>query len=162
QIRDMVIFATQDLSKDPPFSRLDLVCCRNVLIYMQPPLQRKVLRIFHYALNPEGFLVLGTSESVGEASDLFSLVDRKLKIYVKRNIAAAAVFAVAFGALPHIAEDEPRPTREPKPLLSLQQVADRKVIERYGPPGVVINDALDILQFRGRTGPYLEPAPGAA
>src|SRR5437764_15170723 len=88
QIRDMVVFATQDIGKDPPFSRLDLVLCRNVLIYMQPPLQKKVLRLFHYALNPEGFLVLGTAETTGNSSDLYSIVDRKLKLYLLRNVQA--------------------------------------------------------------------------
>ncbi len=160
-IRDMLIFAEHNLGKDPPFSRLDLICCRNVLIYMQPALQKKVLRIFHYALNPDGFLVLGTSESVGDTADLFSLVDRKLKIYSKKNAPPTAVFDMAFGPLnapeiDHIA-------REPhRPLMTVQQIADRKVIERYGPPGVVINESLEVLQFRGRLGAYLDPTPGAA
>jgi two-component system CheB/CheR fusion protein len=162
QIRDMVVFATQDLTKDPPFSRLDLVCCRNVLIYMQPALQKRVLRVFHYALNPDGFMLLGTSETVGEAAELFSVVDRKLKIYFKRNIPASATFDFGFEGQ-HLPVEEPaRGQHEARPLLTLQQLADRKVIERFGPPGVVINDALEVLQFRGRTGPYLEPAPGAA
>jgi two-component system CheB/CheR fusion protein len=120
-----------------------------------------VLRIFHYALNPEGFLLLGASESVGDAADLFSIVDRKLKIHVKRNVSAAAVFDFARSAVPP-ASDEQRVLRDPKPLVTLQQMVDRKVIERYGPPSVVISDELDVLQFRGRTGPYLEPAPGTA
>jgi two-component system CheB/CheR fusion protein len=163
QIRDMVVFAAQDLSRDPPFSRLDLVCCRNVLIYMQPPLQKKVLRIFHYALNPEGFLVLGNSESVGEVSDLFSIVDRRLKVFVKKNSPASAVFDFAFqGGAQSPARAERSGAQEPRPMLSLQQIADRKVMERFAPPGVVISEALDVLQFRGRTGAYLEPAPGAA
>ncbi len=92
QLRDMVLFAHHNLGKDPPFSRLDLISCRNVLIYMQPPLQKRVLRVFHYALNPDAFLLLGASESVGEASDMFVLVDRKLKLYSKKSIASSAVF----------------------------------------------------------------------
>ena len=164
-IRDMVIFATHNLGKDPPFSRVELVCCRNVLIYMQPALQKKVVRIFHYALNPDGFLVLGTSESVGDAADLFSLIDRKLKIYCKKNAPPAAVFDMVFGQLAGHVGPEQRRTELTKPMLpmmSVQQLADRKVIERYAPPGVVINESLDVLQFRGRLGAYLDPTPGAA
>jgi two-component system CheB/CheR fusion protein len=89
-------------------------------------------------------------------------VDRKLKIYAKRDVPAAAVFDFGTAGAPHAPDEDHRRSREPKPLISLQQVADRKVMERYAPPGVVINDALDVLQFRGRTGPYLEPAPGMA
>ena len=161
-IRDMVIFATHNLGKDPPFSRLDLICCRNVLIYMQPQLQRKVLRIFHYALNPDGFLALGTSESVGDAADLFSLLDRKLKIYAKKSAPPAAVFDMVFESVSTTLEaDRMRPGTH-RPLMSVQQIADRKVIERYAPPGVVINESLEVLQFRGKLGPYLDPTPGAA
>lgn len=162
-IRDMVVFATQDLSRDPPFSRVDLVCCRNVLIYMQPPLQRKVLRIFHYALNPEGFMVLGNSESIGEASDLFSIVDRKLKLYLKKNTPTSTAFDFSLDTGARQGAGDGRPQRqEAGPMVSLQQIADRKVMDRFAPPGVVINESLDVLQFRGRTGAYLEPAPGVA
>jgi len=107
-IRDMVIFATHNLGKDPPFSRLDLISCRNVLIYMQPQLQKKVLRISHYALNPDGFLILGTSEGVGDAVDLFSLVDRKLKIFSKKNAPPTAVFDMIFGQVQNLTEPERR------------------------------------------------------
>jgi two-component system CheB/CheR fusion protein len=164
QIRDMIVFARHNLSQDPPFSRLDLVSCRNVLIYMQPPLQRKVLRIFHYALNPDAFLLLGTSESVGDAADLFALVDRKLKIYAKKNIPATAVFELGSDAWP-VPSAEAKPgvvLPEVKPTITIQQLADRKVLEKYGPPGVLVSEGMDILQFRGRTGPYFEPAPGVA
>ncbi|MBX3470584.1 MAG: PAS domain-containing protein [Planctomycetes bacterium] len=166
RVRDMIVFATQDVTKDPPYSRLDLISCRNVMIYLQSALQRKVLRIFHYALNPGGFLLLGTSESVGDSSDLFSIVDRHCKIYGKRSLLpAAAAFDVtvgdAAGRGAH-APTRPQPAREPRPLTSLQQLADRRVLERFGPPGVVVNHELDVLQFRGRTGPFLDPTPGAA
>jgi two-component system CheB/CheR fusion protein len=159
-IRDMVIFATHNLGKDPPFSRLDLISCRNVLIYMQPQLQKKVLRISHYALNPDGFLVLGTSEGVGDAVDLFSLVDLKLKIFSKKNAPPTAVFDMIFGHQ-NLAESDRR-TPAPRPLVSVQQLADRKVIEKYAPSGVVINESLEVQQFRGRLGAYLDPTPGAA
>src|SRR5215472_7948638 len=160
-IREMVIFAEQNLAKDPPFSRLDLICCRNLLIYMQQPLQKKVLRILHYALNLDGFLVLGNAESVGDAADLFSTVDRKLKIFSKKNAAPAAVFDMLSGHVPIPVPDRPLLDVH-RPMISVQQLADRKVLEKYGPPGVIINESLDVLQFRGKVGAYLDPAPGTA
>ena len=167
-IRDMVVFAPHNLGKDPPFSRLDLVSCRNVLIYMQAGLQRRALRTFHYALNPDGFLLLGTSESVGDAADLFSLVDRKLKIYAKKNVASAGVFDFGtarqgLGAGARTAgPGQSHPGERRPPALSLQQLADRKILDKYGPPGVLVDENLDVLQFRGRTGAYLESDAGHA
>jgi two-component system CheB/CheR fusion protein len=162
-VRDLVVFARHNLGKDPPFSRLDLVTCRNVLIYLQAPLQRKVMRIFHYALNPDAFLLLGTSESVGDAADLFSLLDRKLKVYAKKNTPTSAVFEFSFAAGRSPAEEGGvGGPLDPRPIAGMAQLADRKVIERFGPPGVIVDEKLDVLQFRGRIGPYLEPAPGAA
>ncbi|MCO5171604.1 MAG: PAS domain-containing protein [Planctomycetes bacterium] len=166
RVRDMLVFATQDVTKDPPYSRLDLISCRNVMIYLQAPLQRRVLRIFHYALNPGGFLLLGTSESVGDSTDLFSLADRHNKIYAKRSLLpAAATFDVTVGEGALRGNPEPvRPAtpREPRPHATVQQLADRRVLERFGPPGVVVNRDLEVLQFRGRTGPFLDPTPGVA
>ena len=160
-IRDMVVFAHHNLGKDPPFSHIDLVSCRNVLIYMQPPLQKKVLRVLHYALGPDAFLLLGTSESVGEASDLFTLVDRKNKLYTKKNVVGPAAFDVAIGARTDAEPAKLRPA-EHRSGVSLLQLADRKVIEQYGPPGVVVSEAFDVLQYRGKTGRFFEPTPGAA
>ena len=95
-VRDLCVFARQDLTKDPPFSHLDLILCRNVLIYMDAQLQRKLLSVFHYALNPDGFLVLGQAESVGAQADLFALVDKKLRIHRKKEgpIAPTMTFPV--------------------------------------------------------------------
>jgi two-component system CheB/CheR fusion protein len=160
-VRDMVVFARHNLGKDPPFSRLDLVTCRNVLIYMQPRLQRRVLRVFHYALNPDSYLLLGRSESVGDAADLFSLVDHKVRLYLKKS---AALAPLDFAAAPHV-EEQPR-EESPGPArrhgASPLQLADRMVIEKYGPPGVLLDENLDVVQFRGRTGRYVEPTPGVA
>jgi len=160
-IRDMVVFARHNLGKDPPFSRLDLVSCRNVLIYMTAPLQRKVLRVFHYALNPDGFLLLGASESVGDASDQFTLLDRKLKVYLKKNVPSAAVFDFAAGAQAGL-EPPSIPAIDRRPPISIQQLADRKVLEKFAPPGLLLDENQDVIQFRGDTGPYLAPAPGIA
>ena len=164
QVRDLVMFAHHNLGKDPPFSRLDLVTCRNVLIYMQPALQQKVLHSIHYALNPDAYLLLGSSESVGDASGLFSLVDRKLKLYTKKNIASAAVFEFAAGR--HLAGEsfstEAHATRPRAAPISALQLADRKILDRFGPPGVLIDHKLDVVQFRGHTAPFFAPLPGPA
>jgi two-component system CheB/CheR fusion protein len=160
RIRDMLVFSRHNVLRDAPFSHLDLVSCRNLLIYLQPNAQKRVLRTLHYALNPTGHLLLGTSETVGDAPELFSPVDRKNKIYVKKLVAPQVALDLGFGApAPLEPTREPSPTR---PTLNLQGLADRKVLELYGPPGVVVSENFDILQFRGRTGPYLDPAPGAA
>ncbi|HJQ38001.1 MAG TPA: CheR family methyltransferase [Thermoanaerobaculia bacterium] len=159
-IRDCCVFARQNLTKDPPFSRLDLVSCRNVMIYLGSVLQRKVMAIFHYALRPNGYLLLGSSETIGNFADLFSSVDRKHKIYQKKS--GLARMAVDFEpvTLPRhregaalIAEENP---------ANVFREADRVLLSRFSPPGVLVNDAMEILQFRGRTSPYLEPAPGTA
>jgi two-component system CheB/CheR fusion protein len=163
KVRDMVVFARHNLGKDPPFSRLDLLSCRNVLIYLQPALQKRVMRVFHYALNPQGCLMLGTAESVGEASDLFSLLDRKLKIYVKKHGTSPGVFEFAFGHTPEKgASAMSTPPNERKPEVSLQQLVDRKILDKYGPPGLVMDESLNILQFREQCAPFLAPSPGAA
>jgi two-component system CheB/CheR fusion protein len=163
KVRDMVVFARHNLGKDPPFSRLDLVSCRNLLIYLQPALQKRVMRVFHYALNPHGCLLLGTAESVGDASDLFSLVDRKLKIYVKKHGTSPGVFDFAFGQSPERGTvSMSNPPHERKPEVSFQQAVDRKILDKYGPPGVVVDQALNILQFRGQCASYMAPSPGAA
>ena len=162
RIRDMVVFSKQNILKDAPFSRVDLASCRNLLIYLQPGSQKKVLRILHYALNPGGHLMLGTSESVGDAPDLFSLLDRKSKIYAKKNVPLPVGTESAFGTPYAGGETHQQPFVAPKPTLGLHGLVDRKVLELYGPPGVVVNEDLDIVQFRGHTGPFLDPAPGTA
>ncbi len=160
RIRDMVVFSKQNLLRDSPFSRMDLVSCRNLLIYLQPSSQKKVLSILHYALKPSGFMLLGSSETVGDAPDLFLLEDRKNKIYQKKHSSRVSrldeILSVSGSA------ERAQPGAATRPVVSLQALADRKILEVYGPPGVLINENLDILHFRGHTGPYLNPAPGAA
>ncbi|HZI12869.1 MAG TPA: chemotaxis protein CheB [Myxococcus sp.] len=164
QVRGLCIFARQDMVSHPPFSRMDLISCRNVLIYLGPALQQRVLATLHYALNPHGFLMLGTSETVGAAADLFSLQDKRNKIYRKKGgslrSGALRPLSSAPGArLP----GEPAPVPLSAQLAPLsQREADRIVLAQYAPPGVIINDALEILSLRGQTGPYLEPLPGVA
>jgi two-component system, chemotaxis family, CheB/CheR fusion protein len=163
RVRDLIVFSTQNLSRDAPFSRLDLVTCRNVLIYLQPPIQRKVLRIMHYALVPDGILMLGTSETVGESADLFSLVDRKNKIYAAKHVALPQTLVdIGVGITPAGRASDAASYTPARPLVSIAHLADRKVLEQYAPAGVVINENLDVIYFRGRTATFLEQPTGVA
>jgi two-component system, chemotaxis family, CheB/CheR fusion protein len=166
-VRDMCVFARQNLANDPPFSQMNLVACRNLLIYIQPALQKKIIPILHYALKPSGFLILGGSESVAAFPDLFATVDKKHKIYGKKAVTSRLHYDFVQSYYPTaIAPDvlgKPLKSQDPATDESdLQAEADRVVVTNYGPPGVVINAAMEILQFRGRTTPYLEQAPGKA
>ena len=172
-LREMVVFARQNALSDPPFSRMDLISCRNLLIYLEPDLQKRVLPVFHYALKPGGFLFLGRSESTGGFSDLFEPVDKKHKIYAKKATARPAL------RLPFINAPEaksPHGQKSPATLRavrreaaqgwrdegSAQREADRVTINQFAPPGVLVNAELQILQFRGPTSAYLEPPTGKA
>lgn len=163
RIRDLCVFARQNIGQDPPISRVDLISCRNVMIYFGPALHKRIFPIFHYALTPKGFLMLGASESIGVFADLFSLVDKKHRIYTKKAVANSMVFE--FAAAEHAAaapSDSKNDSEAIKggSLLDVQKEADRIVLGKYAPPGVIINSQMDIIQFRGRTGLYLEAAPG--
>jgi len=159
-LREMVVFAKQNVASDPPFSHLDLISCRNLLIYLAPPLQKRVIPTFHYALNPSGFLVLGHSETVGAFTDLFGVVDQPHRIYVKQTTVARQY--PHFHAEDHrLGAERGHMLAEPAPSpADWQREADRIALGQYVPPGVLVNENLDILQFRGQTGPYLAPAPG--
>jgi two-component system CheB/CheR fusion protein len=161
-IRDLCIFARQNVVKDPPFSNLDLISCRNVLIYFGPELQKKVLPIFHYALNPNGFLLLGNSESIGAFADLFALAHKRHKIYSRKSVSPRFILDLA-----QVDYGFDRQRAAPLPggaakSFDPQKEADRLLLDRYSPPGVLINSDMNILQFRGRTGYFLEPASGGA
>lgn len=162
-IRDTCVFARQNVVKDPPFSRLDLISCRNLLIYLGSNLQRKVIPIFHYALKPTGFLLLGTSETLGLFADHFSLLDKKHKIYSKKPTALR--LPADFAVYSEHATEPPAETKTFPDVTSgfdIQKEADRVLLARFAPAGVIVNSDQEILQFRGRTGPYLEPTPGEA
>ncbi|MHC5082458.1 MAG: chemotaxis protein CheB [Planctomycetota bacterium] len=155
QIREMVVFATQNLIKDAPFSKLDLVCCRNLLIYLDSTLQKKVLPLFHYTLNPGGFLFLGTSETIGDFSDRYSPVDTKWKIFKRKDAIIdmgierpVKPFYEAAG--PVKAEKKSIPT-----AVNIRQMAERAILQNYAPPSVLIDEKLDILYFHGETDKYL-------
>ena len=166
-VRDLCVFARQDVAKDPPFSSLDLISCRNFLIYVQPELQEKIISTLHYALNPYGFLLLGSAESAAPYPQMFTPLNKKNKIYSKKvgNQRQQRTFKTS--RTPIQASVSPPAKAQPISRASqneaeLQEVADRIVLKECAPPGVIVNDALEILQFRGRTSPYLEPASGRA
>jgi two-component system, chemotaxis family, CheB/CheR fusion protein len=167
-IRDLCIFSTQNVFNDPPFSRMDLVSCRNVMIYLSQPLQKKVIPIFHYALNPTGFLMLGSTEGLlGAGSELFEMTDKKQKIFRKRLVSAPVAFGFSVGKPEHAPNDAKTaaPSKSPEIQripLELQREADRLLLARYVPPAVLINEHLEILQTRGRTASFLELPSGKA
>jgi two-component system CheB/CheR fusion protein len=156
------MFARQDLGKDPPFSRLDLISCRNVLIYLGSSLQKRIIPAFHYALKPDGFLLLGTSESIGGFAELFELVDKQHKIYRKKPGVSHLHFHPDAIVAPARTEPHPGMPAAVGEAGNVEREADKLLLGRYSPPGVLINEAMNIIQFRGHTGRYLEPAAGTA
>jgi len=162
-IRDLCIFARHDVTRDPPFSRLDLVSCRNLLIYLDATAQRRTMQVFHYALRPEGFLLLGPSESVGQTSNLFALADQHHRLYSRSPASPSLGLDLeAPGGVPYkrpggVAGGDPA---IPLEADSLQREADRVLLARFAPASLLVDEALNILQFRGETGPYLEHASG--
>src|SRR5262249_31151573 len=147
-VRDMCIFAQQNLTKDPPFSKLDLITCRNVLIYLGPPLQAKVMRLFHYALKPTGFLVLGQSETVGPSGDLFAPTDPHVKMYTRKS-SMGAVNQLDFGSYDDVRLEGAAVKRLPaaQSALDVQRRVDQYILGRYSPPGVLVAESGTILQF---------------
>ncbi len=162
EIRDMCVFACQNFLVDPPFAKIDIVSCRNVLIYMESYLQKKALTTFHYSLNKKGFLLLGKSESTSQSSQQFEVFNLRDKIYTRKAVAAKNV---------HMAQeqnDQYKHRKNNKPKIAetkkddYQKAADEALLSKYASAGVIVNEQLDILQFRESTGAYLEAAPGKA
>lgn len=162
-VRELCVFARQNLISDPPFSRMDLIACRNVLIYLGTSLQKKLLPLFHYGLKATGFLMLGPSETVGDFSDLFALIDKKNKIYT-RKIATSRldINPIANNYPLQISNSQLIASEDNWSDVEIQKQADRIVLNQYAPVGVIIDSELEILQFRGQTSSYLQPAPGRA
>jgi two-component system CheB/CheR fusion protein len=161
-IRDMLVFSEQNVIKDPPFSKLDLISCRNMLIYMGPELQKKIIPLFHYALNPGGYLFLGSSETVGEFGNLFTPLDRKSKVYQRRE---DPQHPVSYRSLPPMSGTEvshPRTIRAKADTqkTSLRETTEQALLQFMAPAAALVNDQGDIFYLHGRTGLYLEPAPG--
>jgi two-component system CheB/CheR fusion protein len=158
-IRDLCLFSKHDVTTDPPFAKLDLISCRNVLIYFTAGLQKRVFPIFNYALNPDGFLWLGRSENPGEFARSFTVVDKKQKIYKKSKIAIAPKFF--FPARQHLTSLQNKTGQtQSSGRYDFEKGADELILSKYSPPGAVVNSDLEILQFRGQTFPYLETASG--
>lgn len=161
EIREMVVFAPQNVIQDPPFTKLDLLVCRNVQIYFGPELQKKLLPLFHYSLAPGGVLFLGTAETLGEATDLFSALDARARLFWRNDVPSQALdldFPVHRAA--PSAADVQNPT--PAPARSLQSLADQLLVRQFAPAAVLVNDRGDIVYINGRTGRFLEPAAGKA
>jgi two-component system, chemotaxis family, CheB/CheR fusion protein len=156
----MCIFARQNLVKDPPFSNLDLVSCRNLLIYLGPILQRRVIPTLHYSLKPSGYLMLGEAESLGGFGDHFALVDKKDKIYQKRKTTARlATYFASTDYSPRRIEDAKTGRHLPAPF-TVENEVEQLLINRFVRASIVVNDQMEIVQFQGKTGAYLEPAAG--
>lgn len=163
-IRDLVVFAKQDILKDPPFFKLDLLSCRNLLIYLSSDLQKRLFPLFHHALNQNGALLLGTSESIGNFGESFGVVDKKWKVYRRKGAAnqrapLAPLLASPFRSRPV----EPQTSIGiSKSMVSARAIVEKALIEEYAPASVLINSDYDVLYVQGSTGRYLEPATGDA
>src|SRR5687767_9358161 len=161
-IRDMVVFARHNVLTDPPFSRVDIASCRNLLIYLEPDMQQRILSVLHFALNPSGLLLLGSSETAGAYRDVFEVEDAAYRIYSKK---AGTRGAPIEG--PRAAHRSTRVAPAPNPAVRPReagpdQAIQRVLLDRFAPAAVVINSQMEIVQFRGDTSPYLAPAPGKA
>jgi two-component system CheB/CheR fusion protein len=166
-IRDMLVFSEQDVIKDPPFSKLDLITCRNLMIYMGGELQKKVIPLFHYALNQDGFLLLGTSETVGEFGALFATIDRKQKLYQRKDDGYNAQrVALATFSPPTMELDaalrQPAVKKTFPQNIPLQALAESALLQQVVQAGILVNRQGEILYLHGRTGMYLELATGGA
>ncbi|MBD1834448.1 PAS domain-containing protein [Cyanobacteria bacterium FACHB-472] len=162
-VRELCVFARQNLGSDPPFSNLDLISCRNVLIYLGDALQKRIMPIFHYSLNPTGFLMLGTSESTGQYSDLFTLVEKKYRIYTKKLTATRPTFSFAPSSYPTIkVSDRLPPMQTPSEGFDLQKKVEQLIATHYAPVSVVIDDKMQVLQLRGEIDRYLKLVSGVA
>ncbi|HRI60864.1 MAG TPA: CheR family methyltransferase [Saprospiraceae bacterium] len=165
-IRDLCVFAPHNIFKDPPFSRLDLISCCNLLIYLDTVLQKKILATFHYALNAGGYLILGKSESVSSSPQLFTQLEKKYKIYTRKNNAASQAIFEMSKRLSETAPSKIAGTRQvthkENRTDGLEKAVDDILLNQYIPACVVVNQELEILQFRGSVGLFLEPSPGKA
>ena len=160
-IRDLCIFARHDITADTPFSKIDVITCRNVLIYLTPVLQAQVITTFCYTLVPNGFLVLGSAETVGRSTDLFEAIDAKHRVFMKKS-GACRVRPPTLAAKRPAAVVSPVVSIKAPTVSDLQRAADRIVLGRYAPAGVLVDGDLNILQFRGKSADFLDPAQGQA
>jgi two-component system CheB/CheR fusion protein len=161
-VRDCLVFAKQDVTRDPPFSRVDLISCRNLLIYMDGELQQRLMPVFHYATNASGYLLLGSSETVGDAADLFAPVDKRWKLFQRRDVGTRrSQKLTAKTSLPSSPGSDRRSGSPQASLrVRVRDLAERTLLDKHAPACVVINAEGDVLYIHGHTGRYLEPASG--
>ena len=162
EIREMVVFAPQNVIKDPPFTKLDILCCRNLLIYLDANLQKKLLMLFYYSLNPNGILLLGSAETNGTQNELFSSVDSRLRIYRRSNSNKTPELYEMPGTISHINPGLNERLSKRKIPDNIQALTDQLLLQQYSPASVLVTDKGDILYITGSTGKYLEPSAGKA
>jgi two-component system, chemotaxis family, CheB/CheR fusion protein len=169
-VRDTVVFAVQNALQDPPFSRMDLISCRNLLIYLDGEAQSRLLQVFHYSLVDGGVLFLGSSETLGDSAAAFTTVDAKWRLYARRGAGRPQAAPTAGAAAPSTGANGPAPRAAgyPVPDLSrpprvdIRQLAQKSLLDSYAPPAVIVDEGGNAVYFHGHTGKYLEPAPGEA
>lgn len=162
EIREMIVFAPHNVIMDPPFIKLDMLCCRNLLIYFSTELQKKLLPIFHYSLNLGGVLFLGSSETIGECTSLFSVMESKLRIFERKESMYSMVPMIEFISSPVTRENTKNSIVNKNINETISDKVQKVLLEDFTPPAVVINENGDIIYISGRTGNYLEPSPGKA
>jgi two-component system CheB/CheR fusion protein len=163
ELREMLVFAPQNVIADPPFTKLDLLCCRNLLIYLNSKLQQRILSLFHYALRPEGVLFLGSSESIDGFGQLFTAIDKKWKIFRRQEVMPGTYVAeLPLAGLGARTGDSPAPIRSSSEAagVNLQRMAERVLLDDLVPPTVIVHERGEVVYIHGRTGRYLEPAAG--
>ena len=158
-LREWCVFAKQNVAKDPPFSNLDLISCRNLLIYFGEPLKTRVIPAFHYALRPGGYLMLGASETLGQFADQFATIEKKEKIYQKKKDAPRLLTYFVGSAVAPISRETPR-SRDQSAAQSLERQFDRALLEAFGATSIVVTEQLDIVHLRGNTSDYIVPPSG--
>ncbi|MGD0352686.1 MAG: chemotaxis protein CheB [Dehalococcoidia bacterium] len=163
EIRERVIFAVQDIIKDPPFSKVDLICCRNLLIYLNSDLQARLVPLLYYSLNKDGILFLGSAETIGKHSDLFSVLDKRWKIYQRREVTLLKkqqmqIGPIAFQREP--AETGGEPKSDTAKPFNIAEIVNKILLQKYTPACVVVDQSYDVLYVHGQTGKYLELPTG--
>ncbi|MCX6307432.1 MAG: protein-glutamate O-methyltransferase CheR, partial [Bacteroidia bacterium] len=162
EIREMIVFAQHNIIMHPPFSKIHLLSCRNLLIYLDSELQKNLISLFFYSINPAGFLILGTAETLGSQASLFVPIDSKLKIYKRSSTSLSPElydFPYSFSKTQPVPKEKLSPAKSNQ---NLQILADQLLLQSFSPPGVLVNESGDILYISGRTGKFLEPSVGKA
>lgn len=160
QIRELCVFVRHDLTRDPPFAKLDLVSCRNVLIYFDVELQRRIVPLLHHCLNKPGYLLLGSSEGLREFQSNFEPVDKAQRIYAKIGDSPRMEYPRSLGSEAESRLPNFQTSQRPRPAQDARRQADHLLLARYAPAAVVVNGAFEVVEFRGRIGSYLQPPPG--